>query len=385
MSSMLSYKLGSSASIEIVYNSWLKYFIKNENKLLEDLKNEPIYKSLWIYDILNEDRLECIKSEFKNLYSDWTYEKISDTLREKIIKDMESYIYRIKENLIKEELDLNTELMNHTILEQDLKEKNIDYLKTINFYLEKIKYLDENLFNKNKKYLDEIKNFSSQKATILINNLRISFFELNRSNIKADLQKNNILTMYNSLQNFEIEIDQNLIKRIENFLKYDYRNENIYNSLYKSMQEKYEYLERLKIEKEYINNIIISLKKLDYLVIDDELNLENKLKSNESIILDTKDENYSIILKFNNENKLLTRFARKVFSEEDIENITDFQKIIDNENLKKWCLISKELLNYEMVTELKVVEDDEADIMYYVDRNKSRKKQEIKSKRNIYG
>ena len=86
---MVSYSVGGYASTETVLKSWLKHFIENENKLIKDLKTEEAFKNLWIYDILNKDKLSNIENEFKLLYSDWTYDNVSNDLREEILKNME--------------------------------------------------------------------------------------------------------------------------------------------------------------------------------------------------------------------------------------------------------------------------------------------------------
>ena len=130
--------------------------------------------------------------------------------------------------------------------------------------------------------------------------------------------------------------------------------------------------------------------KLDYFVINDTNDLEVKLENKENIILDIKGKDYSVFLKINDKNELLTRFVRKIDSEDDEKNITDSQKIIDKENLKHWCSLygkfSKELLEDKIIIEVNTIEDDEADVIYYVNRNKSNDLQQNKqlNKRELH-
>ena len=70
--------------------------------------------------------------------------------------------------------------------------------------------------------------------------------------------------------------------------------------------------------------------KLDYFVINDTNDLEVKLENKENIILDIKGKDYSVFLKINDKNELLTRFVRKIDSEDDKKNITDSQQMMMN-------------------------------------------------------
>lgn len=398
MSSMVSYTLGGTASRKTVLNSWLRYFIENENKLINDLEREEEFKILWTYDILNKNKISSIKNEFKLLYSDWTDANMSNRLREEILKNMEYYIYTLKESLLKEsllkekhmrakhvreELNFIFNSKNNKVQEsEDIKlEEKENYVETIEFYLQKIKNLNQEVFLNEKSRLENIKDFTSQRAKVLLNSLKLKLYELAKNKIKLDICKNNISTIYNSLKSSDLK-DLSLIEEIENFLKTDNYDEVVYNNLYKILDKKYQDLIMAQEENKIINNIINSLNKLDYLIIDDTEDLEVKLKNKENIILDIKDKDYAIFLKINEKGELLTRFVRKIDSEDDKKNITDSQRIIDKENLKHWCSLldkfSKELLSDEIIVDTNTIEDAETDVIYHVDRTKSNDLQENK-------
>ncbi|MGJ0356316.1 hypothetical protein [Aliarcobacter cryaerophilus] len=376
MSSMVSYSVGGYASTETVLKSWLKHFIENENKLIKDLKTEEAFKNLWIYDILNKDKLSNIENEFKLLYSDWTYDNVSNDLREEILKNMEDYVYLLKESLLREEINFISNLNNNKIQKsKDVQlEKKENYAEIIDFYLQKIGNVNQKVFLNEKTKLENIKDFTSQRAKLFLDSLKLLYLELNIKNNKIEYYRNSILNMYNILKSINLK-DLNLIERIDNFLKSDIDSEDIYNNLYKIMQEKYEELYIKNTEQEQLNNIINSLQKLDYLVIDDKKDLENKLRNKENIILDSKDKDYAIFIKINKENQLLTRFVRKIDSEDDKKNITDSQKILDKENLQHWCSLlddfSKELKNEGIIYETNIIENNKSDVLYYFDRNKT--------------
>lgn len=102
-----------------------------------------------------------------------------------------------------------------------------------------------------------------------------------------------------------------------------------------------------------------------------------KLINKEKVSLSVKNKDYKVVLALNKNNTLLTRFIKTVNSESDITNITSSPRIIDNENLKKWCSLQKifqeKLKSTGIELVQNIIEDDEHDVLYVVDKNLSNK------------
>ena len=379
----------------------LRDFKKIEDDFINELNFNNIFLELREKGILNEYKINQKRKDIKKLYSNVTQRNVPITLRDSTIHDMKKYIFTLKNELLSNEkfVDLESRVIafkkvaksNYTSSNSQKLPKNInnEYEVEILFYLEKISEIDKEVHLEEQKKFNNIKDFSSQRTALLLNSLKLKLHELTKNKIKLDICKDNILTMYNNLKNSDLK-DLSLIEEIDNFLKTKNYNEDLYNKLYKVLDKKYQDLILAKEEKKIINNIVNSLMKLDYFVINDTNDLEVKLENKENIILDIKGKDYSVFLKINDKNELLTRFVRKIDSEDDEKNITDSQKIIDKENLKHWCSLygkfSKELLEDKIIIEVNTIEDDEADVIYYVNRNKSNDLQQNKqlNKRELH-
>lgn len=380
MSSMVSYSVGGYASKSEVWESWNKYFIENGMQLLNDFRNDDCYKQLWELGILNNEKLKEIKSEFKKMYAEWIEENVSDKLREKIINEMNEYIIELKEKLFEDKEQIILDKFVIDVIEDKIinintnikksKDEEKNYLNETNFYLEKIKSFNELIYIKEETKLKELKNFSSQKAKLYLDSLKFLYLEVKKNNSKRKFYKENISRLYNHLKikNFK---NINLNNEIEYFLKTENIIEEKYFYLHLKMQEEFENLEKEIINKNIMKNIVNSLKNLNYLVIEDSEYIINNLIKGERVLLPVKSKEYGVVLKLNKDFKLLTRFIKRTEGQVDIKNITDSEKITDNENLKKWCKLqstfNQNLQKLDININENIIENEESEVLYVVD------------------
>lgn len=471
---MISYTLGGPASNKEVFNGWNDYFIENEKKLIYDLINSHEFKSLWELGILNKNRLNKFEKEFKKIYVKWTFNNISNSLREEIITNMESFVFHLKNNLkdelynftyylenfnkknsqlfeelkSKEEfkllwingvLDQNridqigekfkslyidwfyedkTSILGEKILEEinlfiyelkrDLINEGInfipeteevlpkesedkiikeEYTEKINFFLGKIKSINSDIYFEKKEEFNDLISLSSQKIKLFYNSLRLLYIDLKKEKQQIEYYRESISNFYEKLKNKKLN-DLELIGKIENFLKDINIDENSYNKLHLEMQTVYQLLINKDFEQEKVANIINALKDLNYFVLDeDNTKLINSLQKGENITLNVKQKNYAVLIKLSKKNQILTRFVKKIKTNYDYNNITDSEKIIDNDNLKYWCTLANELgqdlQNKNIFINRKIIENDEKDILYVVDRDNSENK-EIKYEKKVH-
>lgn len=374
MSSMTSYSVGSPASKEVVWESWNNYYKENEDKLLKELSNDEKFHELRKLGIINEELLKDIKLKFKNIYSMWKIENVSDYRRESIIKRMDTYILNLK---VKLNSSFDLEVIKAEILKfsQTLKEDmssqkystatsvKKDYTGGITIYLERLKKYDEELYNIKKLQSKKIDDMTSQKAKLFFDSLKLDYGKSKTDYFWSIAYKESISKLSKEL------IGRKLQAEIDDFITLSKVGEDSYDILFKKIQDE---LMFEKQRKEFSLYITSSLEKLNYVVIDKD-DIADKLSQREKVVLPVINQDYQVVVALNNDNKILTRFIKTVKEQKDIDNLTSSQRLLDKEHLKKWCHIQSKLQEnlqcFSMEVEQKIIEDKESDILYIVDKS----------------
>ena len=408
MSSMSSYTVGSIASKKRVFNDWLSYYQENEKKLLRELKWNWEFRIHRKRNILNKNKLVEIQKEFQTLYMSWRVETVSNNLRQSIISSMNQYILKLKvqlndaldyEALQKERLRIKKEIEEQERLNREKKlriKKEISeqarsieeeiyeviipnvnskiktYIKEVDFMLERAKKYDQDFYARQKEKFEKLLDTSfEQKLKLFYDNLRLEYGKIKTNAIWTNVYKE-------SLESFKTEEpinnDPDLMHSIDSLLEQKQISENMYDQLYAKIQEKITFFQENQTETLEADRIIAALEKLNYLVIDENKEqIVEKLSKQEKVEIPVKDKDYRVVVKYNHDDTLLTRFVRVVQDKKDIERLSASEKLQDTENLKKWCKHQKDFIQYlnhdDLELEQTIIEDDESEVLYIVDKN----------------
>ena len=400
MSSMTSYSVGRPASAQKVFKGWLLYYQKNQKKLLKELRQNKEFTKHRELNILNEKKLIEINKEFNALYLEWKLGKTSNELRELIIDSMHQYILKLKVqlNLIldkkimeeerlraeEERLKIKKEVSKYiqTIEEEtftvitnnniNMKYKTYLYNKEIETILKRIKKYDIDFYVSQKVKFEKLlhKNIE-QKLKLFYDNLKLEYGKIKVVAIWTNVYKE-------SLESFKMEDaiknDPDLMHSIDFLLDQNQISEDMYDQLYRMIQTKVTSVQEQEEKSLEADKIITALEKLNYLVIDDNKEkIVDKLSKYEKVELSVKDKNYKVVVKFNNDNNLLTRFVHVVQNKKDIGRLSTSEKLKDVENMKKWCKHQKGFMEYMnqdgFEIDQRIVEDEESELLYVVDAN----------------
>jgi len=141
-----------------------------------------------------------------------------------------------------------------------------------------------------------------------------------------------------------------------------------------------------------LNKLKESLDAMGYSVVNENESLQ-KLENGEMVYLDTHEEDYKIMLKFNPQTMdITTRIVRVVATQEERENISSYQKEKDLQAAHRWCSRHDKLTHLlkingiELNTKLRI-EPQYNDLTYIVDASiasqKSQSNQTIPSTRGL--
>ncbi len=299
-------------------------------------------------------------------------------LERQIIVEQKEYQKRVEEKLEKQYFENSNKILNNVEEEkyqfnQDIKMINqeIVNVENISIIFEDLNKWDRTIYDYYQNEFKKIKDVQTQKGRLFLDTLKRIHSQTKVKFRWSEIYKNELVILQKKLLTNQPK-NNDLIQDIENILKHNFIDENKYYEIFQRIQEEIEFH---KYNTDFTNNIVIALEQLDYLVIDDNKELIKKLINKEKVSLSVKNKDYKVVLALNKNNALLTRFIKTVNSESDINNITSSQRIIDNENLKKWCSLQKifqEKLKSTGTEVLQnIIEDDEHDVLYIVDKNSS--------------
>lgn len=297
-------------------------------------------------------------------------------LERKIIAEKKEYQKRVKEKLEKQYFENSNKILNNVEeekyqLNQNIKTTNqeIKNVENVSIIFEDLNKWDKTISEHYQNEFKKIKNIQTQKGRLFLDTLKRIHSQLKVNFRWSEIYKNELVSLQKELLSNESK-NNDLIQDIENILKHNFIDENKYYEIFQRIQEEIEFH---KFNIAFTNNIVLALEELDYLVIDDNKELIKKLINKEKVSLSVKDKDYKVVLALNKNNTLLTRFIKIVANDSDLNNITSSQRIIDNENLKKWCSLQKEFQEKLKLTGTEVlqniIEDDEHDVLYIVDKN----------------
>jgi len=386
MSSMTSYTVGRPASAQRVYEGWLKYFNQNKIKLMKELRKDSEFYQYRQSSILNEKRLVEIEDEFQLIYKYWNIKTASNMLRESIINRMHQYILKLKVELpmtydhmiVKQEVskylqNLKEESYNIKTLvsKEDNDQKEIVKAK-ISLMLVKMKLYDSVLYARYKKMFESFTDsISEQKIKLFYDDLKIKYGKIKVETIWTKVYKSSLET-FKKAEDMKNNLD--LLNSIEGLCNQKQITESNYNKLYKRIQEKI-ISEHNKKKNVDVDTIVTALEQLNYLVIDENRDqIVSKLSNKKKVELSVKDKDYRVVIKLNDDNKLLTRFVRVVKHKEDVKRLSTSERLQDAENLKKWCRHQKDFMHNlkgdGSEIDQTIIEDEESEILYVVDSSK---------------
>ncbi len=355
-------------------------------KLLNDLVDHKDFSEHRKLNILNEEKLTKINKEFQILHKEWRFKNNSNKLNRSIINSMHKYSLKLKF-----ELNLALEMAKNSqkILDEvqdteeemyaiDIKITNKNYAKEIEIILEKIKQYDELYYLINKEKFEKFSVTTiEQKLKLFYDNLKLEYGKIKVMAIWTNIYKESLLTFKNEEP---IKNDPNLTHSIDSLLDQNQISENMYDQLYHKIQVKLTSAHEQQEKSLEADKIVTALEKLNYLVIDNNKeNIVDKLSKKEKVELAVKDKDYMVVVRFNNDNNLLTRFVRVVGDKKDIERLSSSEKLKDTENLKKWCKHQKDFMRYinhnGLDIDQTIVEDDENELLYVVDVGSKKEQQ----------
>jgi len=256
------------------------------------------------------------------------------------------------------------------------KEKKVatkeDIQKNIIERLEELKTYNSQAYKEKLKFYNNIKNGSLGRLEFFLTSLKLDTYEYKQKYIKTKSYKMSIKEL---IKDSDIKAD-----RVEQFLNKEIIDEYEYQEMFNYIQEQI----TKKSQQDDIKKITQALKDLNYFVIDDSKEIEEKLQNREKIMLSIGSSDYKVVVVFNN-NKLITRFVRVTDSLED--TISSSQKLEDGEKLKQWCQVQQKLHNrfkeMGLVNNLEVLEDENSEVIHIVERKTSKTKS--KQREEIYG
>ncbi len=268
--------------------------------------------------------------------------------------------------------------------QQQVQVSEYNYLEDSKELLKKIKEYDTHLYEEKFVEVNTFKNPSSQKAKLFFKSLKMEYGRVKSNYLWANFYKKSIIKLSQELS----ESNSEILLDIQKFLKLNHIDEDRHYDLF----EKIQYAIEEEIEsREIAEKTIKSLVKLNYTVIEDSDMVIDKLAAGEKVTLPVKNQDYQVVIALNKENTILTRFIKTVKSQKEIDNITSSQKLKDSENLKKWCSLQSKLQegfqHLGMEVEQNIMEDEESDILYIVDRNteQGRSKKITQKEKERYG
>ena len=310
-------------------------------------------------------------------------------------REEERYLHegrKRKNNLYEVELNKKRRELVASIKEEKIKvsgriEKGIDknelkqqVLLEVYDALTELNTYSQKLYNQKLSELEKIKNASKQKIEFFYSSLKLDLGKAKSDYVWTRTYKKSIEDVLNRLNNNISSIDEDLSKKIEKFLTLDFIDEHRYDELFMLIQTT---IEEQIFREEMASILTKALETLDYVVVDNLTDVAAKLINREKVILSTDSNEYKIVIVLNKENTILTRFVRIVEDEKEIRNATTSQKIVDKEHVKKWCasqtLLQEQLESLGLDLDLNIVEDENSDILYMIDRDKenNRNKQKI--------
>ncbi len=299
-------------------------------------------------------------------------------LERQIIAEQKEYYKRVEEKLNKQYFENNNKVLNNVEEEKYQLNQNLEMINqetkdidNISIIFDDLNEWDKTIYDYYQNEFKKIKYIQTQKGRLFLDTLKRIHSQTRVKFRWSEIYKKELISLQEqSLINQSK--NNNLIQDIENVLKHTLIDENKYYEIFQRVQEEIEFH---KYNTDFTNNIVLALEQLDYLVIDDNEEVIKKLINKEKVSLSVRNKDYKVVLALNKNNTLLTRFIKTVTSESDINNITSSQRIIDNENLKTWCSLQEIFQEKLKLTATEVVqniiEDDEHDVLYVVDKNLS--------------
>ncbi len=235
------------------------------------------------------------------------------------------------------------------------------------------------------KQFNQLKNHTSQKAKLFLDDLKLEYGKIKSSYLWTEVYRERLNEFFQQLKTLNTN-DLNIITDINKILQSQIINEITYDNIFERIQNEFE----VQIEKAALaSQVIASLEELNYVVISDKEQLIAKLFNKEKIALPVVGQTYQVVVALNKKNTLLTRFVKTVSSQKDIENVSTSDKLQDKENLKKWCSLQEtfqeNLKKAGINTVQEIIEDEESDVLYIVDSssNKSSTHQITKETREL--
>ena len=360
-------------SVKIIKSKMKEYIINLKEQFNQEIK-EKKYKEGFSYfetkkknffsnlekylknGVLQKEELYKIKQEFESLYKEWNIENIDENLQKKILQKIDNYIFNLHKNLeakhiemiiakeLEEEFNNQKEIIFQSIVNKYIQKDNLDIL-------EKLKQYDENKYNA---YLQQLKNLDnkSQKYQLLLKNIKIDIEKDEENLTQNKLYEEEIEDLYLKVEKY---LTNDIIEHINNL-----KQSKQYEEILTILEEEYI---KIKNKQKIIKQIIVSLKKINYLEIDEEKLLENFLSNKKTFLAVKNNKSYQVAITLNKNNKLLTRFIKNTDEEIGLE-----EKLQDKESLSKWCNIQKKFAEIMSENGIKnsfeILEDENEDILY---------------------
>lgn len=284
-------------------------------------------------------------------------------LSEEMILKLKDKINEIKTDVIYEKSKTINLKKEKTLYKKENKTHNSNQNKEkLFYYYNELIRINPDLQDKYKFLISDLKDYSSQRAKLLIEEIKLIYAKNKRILIKTQIYKEELYKLYSKTSNPKLKNKlENLIKQ-KTFTKKEY--ENLYMTVTKDILLN-ESLEKQK--SSLVRSISKLLKDTNYVIINNEEDFINRLSNSKRIIVPVKDDDYKVVIQINDNNEILTRFVKII---DDKKNISTSEKLKDKSELKKWCSIQKKVYeelskNFHIST--KIIEDDESDILYIID------------------
>ncbi len=284
---------------------------------------------------------------------------------------------KITEILEEKKLTL-PDITNETISESTMDQNSI--VEKIESILEKIHDYDNVLYQQKNKEFEKIIHASKQKQEFFYDSLKLDYAKIKSDYMWTQTYKQSIQVMYESYKN-SISLSEEMEQEFHDFLNFKHISENKYNEMFEKLHN---VIEDQKYKEELIGEVVKTLNELDYLIVENVEDIATKLLGREKVIFSTKMDEYKVVFVLNRQNKLLTRFVKIVDKSDEIGNMTSSQKIRDKENVKRWCEVQrqlqKKLHDSEYEVDLNIIEDEESDILYMINRDNLKESYQLNKK-----
>jgi hypothetical protein len=365
---------------KIIFQQEIHNFIKELNEANITL-TEIEYFSKKLEEILNEwDKIleiKLIKKDKILTVYDITLSELQ-TLSEKKLLELKEKINEIKtEIFVKNEKKITTPTkLNKTFDTNNSKE---NYKEKILDYYNKLINIDDTFKERYQNLINGLSDFSSQRAKLIFDEIKLIYTKRKKELIKTKIYKE-------ELSKFKPKINKEELKKdLENILKKQIITKKEYENIFIKITKEIILNEKITDQKKLLaEKLSKSLKETHYTIIENEKEFINNIINNKRIILPIKNENYRVVVQLNKNNELLTRFIKIV---DNKKNISTSEKLKDKSELKKWCNIQKkvyEKLSKDFKLNIKIVEDDEADILYIIDdkKNQNQRMKKVENGKN---